>query len=68
MMDVSVVQKPFAQPQRPNSMDIQLMRESISYALLVVLMGALWGSFGTEFATGFIQAQLASMEGETESW
>lgn len=49
-------------------MGIQLMRESISYALLVVLMGALWGSFGTEFATGFIQAQLASMEGETESW
>lgn len=30
--------------------------------VLIVFLGALWGTFGTEFARGFIEAQLRSME------
>lgn len=30
--------------------------------VLVVFWGALWGSFGTEYAKGFIESQLRSME------
>jgi hypothetical protein len=33
---------------------------------LVVLWGALWGSFGTDYARDFIQAQLAGMEGNAD--
>jgi hypothetical protein len=32
-------------------------------AALIVFWGALWGTFGTEFARGFIEAQLRGMEG-----
>ena len=31
--------------------------------MLIVFWGALWGSFGTEFARDFIEAQLRGMEG-----
>lgn len=31
-------------------------------AVLVVFWGALWGSFGTEYARDFIEAQLRGME------
>jgi hypothetical protein len=30
--------------------------------VLIVFMGALWGTFGTEYARGFIEAQLRGME------
>jgi hypothetical protein len=30
--------------------------------VLVLFWGALWGSFGTEYASGFIEAQLRGME------
>ena len=30
--------------------------------VLIVFWGALWGTFGTEFARGFIEAQLRGME------
>ncbi len=42
--------------------------ESHLTAVLLVFMSALWGSFGTEFATGFIQAQLDSMKQESETY
>jgi hypothetical protein len=31
-------------------------------AVLIVFWGALWGTFGTEYAQGFIEAQLRGME------
>jgi hypothetical protein len=31
-------------------------------AVLIVFWGALWGTLGTEYARGFIEAQLRSME------
>ena len=30
--------------------------------VLIVFWGALWGTFGTEYARGFIEAQLRGME------
>lgn len=30
--------------------------------VLITFMGALWGTFGTEYARGFIEAQLRGME------
>ena len=30
--------------------------------VLIVFWGALWGSFGTEYARGFVEAQLRGME------
>lgn len=30
--------------------------------VLVVFMGVLWGSYGTEYARGFLEAQLRGME------
>lgn len=33
-------------------------------AMLIVFWGALWGTFGTEYARGFIEAQLRGMEPE----
>ena len=38
-----------------------VMEEHIT-GVLVVFWGALWGSFGTEFARGFIESQLLGME------
>jgi hypothetical protein len=37
------------------------MEEHIT-GVLVVFWGALWGSFGTEYARGFIESQLRGME------
>lgn len=37
-------------------------------ATLIVFMCALWGTFGTEFSRGFIEAQLNSMESESGLW
>lgn len=40
----------------------KLMFEAHLTGVLIVFWGALWGSFGTEYARGFIQAQLRGME------
>lgn len=34
--------------------------------VLIVFWGALWGTFGTEFARGFIEAQLRGMEPDVQ--
>lgn len=34
--------------------------------VLVVFWGALWGTFGTEYARGFIEAQLRGMASDAE--
>lgn len=36
--------------------------EAYMTGVLIVFWGALWGTFGTEFARGFIEAQLRGME------
>jgi len=42
--------------------DDPLTQETHITGVLVVFMGALWGTFGTNYARGFIDAQLRSME------
>lgn len=37
-------------------------------AVLIVFWGALWGTFGTEFAKGFIESQLRGMEGPADKF
>lgn len=37
-------------------------------AVLLVFWSALWGSFGTEYAKGFIEAQLRGMEGQADKY
>lgn len=37
-------------------------------AVLIVFWGALWGTFGTEYAKGFIEAQLRGMEGPADKF
>ena len=37
-------------------------------AVLIVFWGALWGTFGTEYAKGFIQAQLEGMNGDSQKF
>lgn len=37
-------------------------------AVLLVFWSALWGSFGTEYAKGFIEAQLRGMEGQADKF
>lgn len=44
--------------------DDKLAQEAHITGVLVAFMGALWGTFGTEYARGFIEAQLRSMEPE----
>lgn len=39
------------------------MQASIE-GVLIVFWGALWGTYGTEFARGFIESQLRGMESE----
>lgn len=34
-------------------------------SMLIVFWGALWGTFGTEYATGFIEAQMKGMQSGT---
>jgi hypothetical protein len=38
--------------------------EAYLTGVLVVFWGALWGSFGTEYARGFIESQLRGMESD----
>ena len=42
--------------------DDPLAREAHITGVLVAFMGALWGTLGTEYARGFIEAQLRGME------
>lgn len=36
--------------------------------VLIVFWGALWGTFGTEYARGFIEGQLRGMQGKPETY
>jgi hypothetical protein len=40
--------------------------EAYMTGVLIVFWGALWGTFGTEFARGFIEAQLRGMGPEVQ--
>jgi len=40
----------------------KLALEAHMTGVLIAFWGALWGTFGTEYARGFIEAQLRSME------
>lgn len=42
--------------------------ESHLTGVLIVFWAALWGSFGTEFAKGFIRAQLDGMKQQAETY
>ncbi len=42
--------------------DDSLAREAHITGVLVAFMAALWGTLGTEYARGFIEAQLRGME------
>ena len=42
--------------------DDRLVLETHITGVLIAFWGALWGSFGTEYARGFIEAQLRGME------
>jgi len=44
--------------------DDRLALECHITGVLVVFWGALWGTFGTEYAMSFIEAQLRSMESD----
>lgn len=45
----------------PNDGDRVALEAHIT-GVLIVFWGALWGTFGTEYAQSFIEAQLKSME------
>ena len=40
----------------------KLAQEAHITGVLIAFWGALWGTFGTEYARGFIEAQLRGME------
>ena len=40
----------------------KLAQEACMTGVLIAFWGALWGTFGTEYARGFIEAQLRGME------
>lgn len=42
--------------------DDPVAREAHITGVLVAFMGAMWGTLGTEYARGFLAAQLRSME------
>lgn len=42
--------------------DDKMAQEAHITGVLVAFMGALWGTFGTEYARDFIEAQLRGME------
>lgn len=44
--------------------DDSLTMEAHMTGVLVAFWGALWGTFGTEYARSFIEAQLRGMEAE----
>jgi len=37
-------------------------------AVLIVFWSALWGTFGTEYARGFIESQLEGMNGDSQKF
>jgi hypothetical protein len=47
--------------QVPKDCD-RVMLEAHITGVLIVFWGALWGTFGTEYARGFIESQLRGME------
>lgn len=47
--------------QLPTGSDSAELEAHIT-GVLIVFWGALWGTFGTEYARGFIEAQLRGME------
>ena len=47
--------------------DDKLAQETHITGVLVAFMGALWGTLGTEYARGFIESQLRSMEPDVPS-
>lgn len=44
----------------------KLVLEAHMTAVLIVFWGALWGTFGTEYARGFIESQLRGMEPDVQ--
>jgi hypothetical protein len=44
----------------------RLALEAQMTGVLIAFWGALWGTFGTEYARGFIEAQLRGMEPDKE--
>jgi hypothetical protein len=44
----------------------KLAMEAQITGVLIAFWGALWGSFGTEYARGFIEAQLRGMEADKQ--
>ena len=46
--------------------DDPVAREAHITGVLVAFMGAMWGTLGTEYARGFLEAQLRSMESDQE--
>lgn len=44
--------------------DDKLAQEAHITGVLIAFWGALWGTFGTEYARGFIEAQLRGMESD----
>lgn len=44
--------------------DDKLATEAHITGVLIAFWGALWGTFGTEYARGFIKAQLRGMEAD----
>jgi len=47
--------------QLPKGSDSTVLEAHIT-GVLIAFWGALWGTFGTEYARGFIEAQLRGME------
>jgi hypothetical protein len=46
--------------------DDPVAREAHITGVLVAFIGAMWGTLGTEYARGFLEAQLRSMEPDKE--
>lgn len=46
--------------------DDPVAREAHITGVLVAFMGAMWGTLGTEYARGFLEAQLRSMEPDVQ--
>ena len=51
--------------QLPKGSDLE--KEAHITAVLIVFWSALWGTYGTEYAKGFIESQLKSMPDDSKS-
>jgi hypothetical protein len=51
--------------QLPKGSDLE--KEAHITAVLIVFWGALWGTYGTKYAKGFIESQLKSMPDDSKS-